>query len=134
MPPRLTDPEIADAEYAYLTTIGRVSGEPHTVELWFVTDPDTIWFFSNDTPDWQRNARANSAVHVRIGPWTWDATAQFELPAEMTRAGLTARTAVLAKYQADNAGDLNAWARDSLALGARVLADPQPSTETRPAP
>jgi len=132
MPPRLTDAEIADAEYAYLTTTGRTSGAPHTVELWFVTDADSVWFFSDATPDWQRNARAQAEVAVRIGTWQWDATARFELPAEMSRAGLAARSAVLAKYQAGYGSDLNAWARDSLALGARVLEPPRPTTDTWP--
>jgi deazaflavin-dependent oxidoreductase (nitroreductase family) len=132
MPPRITDAEIRDAEYAYLTTTGRVSGEPHTVELWFVADDDTVWFLSDETPDWQRNAREHADVQVRIGAWRWDATARFELPTEMSRAGLSARTAMLAKYQAGYGSDLNAWARDALALGARVLEPPHPTTDTWP--
>lgn len=132
MPPRIGDPEIRSAEYAYLTTTGRVTGAPHTVELWFCADDDTVWFLSEHAPDWQRNARADATVRVRVGPWSWDATAHLESPTEMSRAGLAARTAMLDKYQAGYASDLNSWARDSIALGARVIEPPQPTTDTWP--
>lgn len=116
----MDDPAIRTAEYAYLTTTGRVTGTTHTVELWFVTDDNTVWFLSDSDPDWQRNARAYPAVSVRIGEWTWPAAAHLESPTEMSRAGLTARIAMVEKYQPGYAGDLNAWARDATALGARV--------------
>jgi deazaflavin-dependent oxidoreductase (nitroreductase family) len=129
-PPHLTDPELRDAEYAYLTTTGRVTGAPHTVELWFVADGDTVWFLSDATPDWQHNAKANPDVQVRIGAWKWTATAHLELPSEMSRPGLAARMAMVAKYEAGYHESLNNWARDALALGARVIEPPEPTDDT----
>ena len=126
MAPPLDDPGIRSAEYAYLTTTGRVTGSAHTVELWFVTDDDTVWFLSDSDPDWQRNARAHPEVSVRVGEQTWPAVAHLESPTEMSRAGLTARLAMVEKYQPGHPEDLNPWARDATALGARVAA-PDPA-------
>lgn len=38
---RVLDPKLADEDYCYLTTTGRVSGKPHTVEIWFGASGDT---------------------------------------------------------------------------------------------
>ena len=32
---------LAQEEYCYLTTMGRVSGKPHRIEIWFGTSPGT---------------------------------------------------------------------------------------------
>ena len=61
--------DAADPEFAYLTTTGRRTGEPHTVELWYRrTDDGTVWFLAGDpSSDWVRNAQAGPDVEVRIG-------------------------------------------------------------------
>jgi hypothetical protein len=30
------DPQLAAADYCYVTTTGRVTGNPHTIVIWFV--------------------------------------------------------------------------------------------------
>jgi hypothetical protein len=38
----------ADDRYCYLTTMGRVSGEPRTVEIWFGLSGRTIYILAGD--------------------------------------------------------------------------------------
>jgi deazaflavin-dependent oxidoreductase (nitroreductase family) len=56
-------------ENCYLTTIGRRSGNPHEVEIWFGVIDDTLYLISGygPTADWYRNALANPVVTMRIG-------------------------------------------------------------------
>ena len=48
--------EWAEHEYCYLTTIGRRTGGPHTIEIWFVVFNELIWLFteSDGRTDWVR--------------------------------------------------------------------------------
>jgi len=57
-----------------LTVVGRRSGQPRTVTMWFALDPGTARIFltgSGEPPQWVRNVRANEAaggaVTVQIG-------------------------------------------------------------------
>jgi deazaflavin-dependent oxidoreductase (nitroreductase family) len=59
-------------KYCYLTTIGRRTGQPHEIEIWFAAVDDTIYLMNGGTrrrpgaSDWVQNARANPSVRVRI--------------------------------------------------------------------
>lgn len=57
-----------DDENCYLTTVGRRSGNPHEVEIWFGVIDDTLYLISGNGPgaDWFRNALVASDVTVRI--------------------------------------------------------------------
>jgi hypothetical protein len=51
-----------------VTTMGRRSGNPHTVTTWFVVEGDTIYLGTLDvTRDWVRNARAKGQVTIDFG-------------------------------------------------------------------
>jgi deazaflavin-dependent oxidoreductase (nitroreductase family) len=56
-------------EYCYLTTVGRRTGRPHTIELWFAARGDTLYLISGggDRSDWVRNLQADGAAIVRVG-------------------------------------------------------------------
>ena len=43
--------------YCYLTTTGRVSGEPREIEIWFGLDGPTLYVLSGgrDRSDWVKN-------------------------------------------------------------------------------
>ena len=60
--------ELADEQYCYLTTTGRVSGMPRTVELWFVVHDGKAYAVSGapDKTDWVRNLRKTPQVGLRI--------------------------------------------------------------------
>lgn len=40
------DPALGEQSFCYLTTIGRVSGEPREIEIWFGLDGDTLYMLS----------------------------------------------------------------------------------------
>ena len=61
--------ERVDAQFCYLTTTGRVSGRPHTIEIWFALQDRTLYLLSGgvDRSDWVRNLIRHPAGTVRLG-------------------------------------------------------------------
>jgi deazaflavin-dependent oxidoreductase (nitroreductase family) len=59
-------------DYCYLTTTGRVSGEPREIEIWFGHSGATLYLLAGgrERADWVRNLMANPAVSVRVGDTT----------------------------------------------------------------
>jgi deazaflavin-dependent oxidoreductase (nitroreductase family) len=59
---------IADVECCDVTTIGRRTGRPHTIEIWFGVVGDEVCLISGNGPtaDWYRNLLADRRVDVRI--------------------------------------------------------------------
>ena len=61
------------------TTIGRRTGRPHRIEIWFGVDvvADAVYLISGNGPtaDWFQNAITNSAVSIEFGKDVFDATA-----------------------------------------------------------
>jgi deazaflavin-dependent oxidoreductase (nitroreductase family) len=105
------------APFCYLTTTGRVSGRPHTIEIWFALAERTLYLLSGggDRSDWVRNLQASPEVSVRIG--------RRDAPARPGRARVVAagseedalaRQLVTDKYQPGYGGDLSGWRRTSL--------------------
>jgi deazaflavin-dependent oxidoreductase (nitroreductase family) len=107
----------ASAAFCYLTTTGRVSGRPHTIEIWFARRGETLYLLSGggDRADWVRNLRRHPAVVVRIGRRQAEA-----LPgrARVLDPGSPedelARDLLVEKYQRGYGGDLSGWRRSSL--------------------
>jgi deazaflavin-dependent oxidoreductase (nitroreductase family) len=56
-------------EFFYLTTIGRKSGKPHQIEIWYVEYDGSYYMVSeaHDHADWVRNILHNPAVTYSIG-------------------------------------------------------------------
>ena len=103
--------------FCYLTTLGRVSGRPHTIEIWFALKGSTLYLLSGggDRSDWVRNLSGRPAVTVRIG--RRDA-AELAGRARVVEPGSEedelARRLVVDKYQPTYGGDLTSWRRESL--------------------
>lgn len=61
-------------QYLYLTTIGRTTGNPHEIEIWFVQHDNYFYLISGngEKSDWVKNIQANAAVtwHVAKLPFT----------------------------------------------------------------
>jgi deazaflavin-dependent oxidoreductase (nitroreductase family) len=115
------DPASADDDFCYLTTRGRVSGEPHEIEIWFAADRDTLYLLSGGgtRSDWVRNLRAEPAVTVRIRATSYDATARvIDDPTKERRA----RTLVFDKYQPRNNGNLEGWRESALPIAIDLTA------------
>ncbi|WP_165423385.1 nitroreductase/quinone reductase family protein [Ktedonosporobacter rubrisoli] len=58
---------LASEEVFYLTTIGRVSGRPHKVELWFALNGQTLYILHEGVVgDWIKNVERQPDVLVTI--------------------------------------------------------------------
>ena len=101
-------------DYLYLTTTGRVSGNPHRIEIWFALSGATAYLLSGggERSDWVRNLRADPSVGVRIGERDFTATARIVDPA--TDEDALARRLVFDKYVRGYSGDLTAWRASAL--------------------
>jgi deazaflavin-dependent oxidoreductase (nitroreductase family) len=118
--------EQADAQFCYLTTTGRVSGRPHTVEIWFARRRATLYLLSGggDRADWVRNLRRRPDVVVRIGR-----RLARRLPgrARVLDPGSAedelARDLLVEKYQPSYGGDLTGWRRSSLPVAIDLEGD-----------
>ena len=114
----MTPAELLSAHAAdrvcHLQTIGRTSGRPRTIEIWFATDNARIYLLAGggDRAHWVRNLRADPRVRVRIGGRTVAGAARTIKGDE---AESLARQLLAAKYQgwADGA-PLSSWAAGSL--------------------
>jgi deazaflavin-dependent oxidoreductase (nitroreductase family) len=107
---------LADENVCYLTTIGRRSGERHTIEIWFALHDSTLYLLSGggDTADWVRNLRKTSAVRVRVGGRTLEGKAR-EVTAPEEDA--LARRLLDEKYMSWKSGRrLSSWARGALPI------------------
>jgi deazaflavin-dependent oxidoreductase (nitroreductase family) len=103
--------------FCYLTTVGRVSGRPHTIEIWFALQGATLYLLSGggDRSDWVRNLSARPAVTVRIGRRDAAELAGHARVVEpTTEEDELARRLVVGKYQPTYGGDLSSWRREAL--------------------
>ena len=104
----------AHLPFAYLTTSGRRSGRPHTVEIWFALEDGTIYLLSGggERSDWVRNLQTEPRASIRVGEEERGASARLvETSAEEQRV----RRMLAAKYQGWREGlPLSGWARTAL--------------------
>jgi deazaflavin-dependent oxidoreductase (nitroreductase family) len=105
--------ERAGIDYCYLTTTGRNSGNPHTIEIWFAVRGDRLYLLAGggDQSDWVRNIRREPRVGLRLGGDDMICRAHVvEDPDE----DALARRSLLEKYASRTSDDLEEWARTSL--------------------
>ena len=108
---------VADELFCYLTTTGRRTGAPHTIEIWFGRESDdapTLYLMAGarDRSDWVRNLMAEPCVTVRIGDNELSATARVLDPDGDADEDARARRLLLAKYQKGE--ELAGWGRGAL--------------------
>ncbi len=77
----------ADLDCCDMTTIGRRTGKPHEIEIWFGVIDDTMYLISGNGPtaDWYRNALADSQVSVRLAGETHEGVARDVTDADERR-------------------------------------------------
>ena len=113
-----------DDDFCYLTTRGRVTGNPHEIEIWFALDTasaTTLFLMAGggDQSDWVRNLRAEPAVTVRVGDATYAARARV-IEAESDEDE-RARTLVHDKFAPRYSGDLTEWRDRALPVAVDIL-------------
>jgi deazaflavin-dependent oxidoreductase (nitroreductase family) len=108
---------LAGEDFAYLTTVGRKSGRPHRIEIWFALGDRNIYVLSGggDSADWVRNIRRNGRVRIQIGSRSLAARGRI---VRRAAEDAHARELLDAKYMGWRPGKkLSSWAR-----GARPVA------------
>lgn len=105
---------VADEELCYLTTTGRVTGRPHTIEIWFGVAGGRAYLLAGggDGADWVRNLRADPQVVLRVAGEEVPATAAVVTDPDEEAV---ARRLLAAKYQGWSEGEpLSGWATTAL--------------------
>lgn len=109
------DERSAAENFCYLTTIGRRTGAPRRIEIWFAAAPgpsDTIYLLAGgrERAGWVRNLRANPQVEVEIAGRRRPGRARVLAPDDAEDA--RARRLVYDKYRANDA--LEEWRESAL--------------------
>jgi deazaflavin-dependent oxidoreductase (nitroreductase family) len=105
---------LADADFAYLTTIGRKTKRPHQIEIWFALKDGRVYLLSGggDSADWVKNIRRSGRVRIQVGSRTVAAHARLVKRATEDRL---ARELLDGKYMDWKPGrKLSSWARGAL--------------------
>ncbi len=113
----VNDPRRWEREaFCYLTTVGRVSGNPHTIEIWFALDPDdasrlAMMAGGGRKSDWVRNLERRPEVTIKLGKLIYPATARVVAPDERDDALI--RRLLVEKYRSPS-DPLDSWGRTAL--------------------
>ena len=103
---------LASEDFCYLTTTGRVTGRPHTIEIWFALDGRTLYMLSDgrDRSDWVKNLQRTPQVTVRIADERLEGLARVVEEGEEDEL---ARRLLVTKYER-TPGSLSNWRRTAL--------------------
>jgi deazaflavin-dependent oxidoreductase (nitroreductase family) len=105
-----------------MTTIGRRTGQPHRIEIWFAAHHGRLYLLAGgrERADWVRNLQVNSRVTVELGDESHIGAARV-LEAGTAEDQL-ARELLVAKY-ARSEDNLDEWGRISLPVVIELPAD-----------
>jgi deazaflavin-dependent oxidoreductase (nitroreductase family) len=100
--------ELAELDFCYLTTTGRRSGSPHTVEIWFALHGDVVYVLAGggEGSDWVKNLMVHPTVGLRLGDRDVICSGRPVVDAEEDEL---ARRLVFDKYRPRDSGDLTDW-------------------------
>jgi deazaflavin-dependent oxidoreductase (nitroreductase family) len=105
---------LSGENFCCLTTTGRITGEPHEIEIWFVLVPEahSLYMLSGggDRSDWVKNLHRNPEVEVRIAGERLGGRAREARDAEEDEL---ARRLLVEKYES-SPGRLENWRRRAL--------------------
>lgn len=104
--------------FCYLTTTGRTTRTPHTIEIWFALDPDdaarlAMMAGGGRKSDWVRNIEQRSEVTIKLGALLYPATAHIVAPDESDDALI--RRLLVEKYRSPSQ-PLDDWGRAALPI------------------
>ena len=94
---------MSEPQFLYLTTTGHISGQPHTIEIWFVSVAGSFYLVSehHERSHWVRNIIANPAVRYAIGKRDGDwveGVGRIVDPGQEPALAATVQAAMDAKY------------------------------------
>jgi deazaflavin-dependent oxidoreductase (nitroreductase family) len=111
--------DLADLDFCYVTTTGRRSGTPHTIEIWFALREQVIYLLSGggEVSDWVKNLREHPTVGLRLGDRDMICHARLvEDPGETELA----RGSLFDKYATRYEDDLRDWSRTALPIAIEL--------------
>lgn len=105
----------------YLTTIGRRTGRPHRIEIWFAIEDGRMYLLSGgrDRSDWVRNIQANPQVTVEAHGQSHAGVGRTVQPG--TVEDQRARELLVGKYRAGD--NLDGWGRTALPVVIEFATD-----------
>ena len=113
---------LADEDFCYLTTTGRVTGRPHEIEIWFSLVPETLTLYmlsgGRARSDWVKNLRRDPEVTLRIADEEFGGLAREARDAEEDEL---ARRLLVEKYES-SPGSLANWRRTALPVAVDLSA------------
>ena len=103
----------AAVDFCYLTTLGRRSGRPHRIEIWFAVHDATVYMLAGgrERSDWVRNLTVEPRVTIELGDRTFVAMAR--VLAAGTAEDALARRLLVEKYS-PRESNLEGWGRSAL--------------------
>ncbi len=103
---------LAREAFCYLTTTGRVSGRPHTIEIWFALSGGTVYMLSGakEQADWVKNVHRQPEVTVKIKERLFPGRAWV---VEKPEEDALVRQLIGEKYR-DSEEDLDEWLQTAL--------------------
>jgi deazaflavin-dependent oxidoreductase (nitroreductase family) len=112
--------QLAEENFCYLTTTGRNSGRPHTIEIWFAFHEQTLYLLSGgrDKSDWVKNALQTPTVQIKINSTIFSGTARLITD---TEEDALARKIIFEKYVSRSSDDLVEWSRTSLPIAIDIM-------------
>jgi len=117
--------KVADEKYIYLTTKGRKTGKPHTVELWFAAAGKMIYLSHEGAyTDWMKNILEDSRVGFKIGKAQFKGNARMAKSVDAFEVG---KHALYIKYYGKASKDkINDWFSESAIIEISMQAEPKP--------
>jgi len=96
----LSSTDVHDSNYIYLTTIGRTTGQPREIEIWFVESEGKFYILAEHfhSAQWVKNIENNPQVRVRLGDREFGGTARVLDPDHDREIWETAQRLANEKY------------------------------------
>jgi hypothetical protein len=111
---------VRNEAYLYLTTTGRCTGNPHTVELWFAVAQNRV-FLSHEGryTDWMKNIQHDASVEFEVGSSQFRGRAAFVARPEEFNRG---KAALYRKYYGDASAEvIDDWFSESTVVEIRCI-------------
>ena len=85
--------------YLYLTTTGRVTGQPREIEIWFTEHGGHFYLVAErERANWVRNIQSQALVKVRVGDAEFNAVARVVHHDREPQLAATVKALFDAKY------------------------------------
>jgi deazaflavin-dependent oxidoreductase (nitroreductase family) len=114
--------QLSDEDFCYLTTTGRRSGRPHTIEIWFALQGRTLYMLAGgrEKADWVKNVLQHPSVQLRIRDKLFESQARLINDAQ---EDALARKIVYDKYSPRDSDDLTTWAQTALPVAVDLASE-----------